>query len=507
MTLYELTAKLVINKGWSVIPVDPNTKHPTIKWKEYQTRLPEIDELKEWFDGKTPKDVSVGLVTGKISDVIVLDSDDGQEFPFGLHSDMKVKTGRGYHLYFKYVEGIRNTVKIKGKEVDIRGEGGYVIIPPSIHKNGSKYIWVNKGEPSELPEEIVALQVDPKQPFDWQTAFRAISGSRNDTLYKGACSLFAKGFKKQEVYGFMKAMNNDWGSPLKEGEVLATLESASKHEKKSKIASPRKISSLNEKWLEMKSEEKKAPSTGFPCLDLIINGFIPRHLYTLTAETNSGKTQLAVNFAVALAEQKKKVAFIALEPDINIITGIKACIANTSYNEAPIDITTDYIDIFLQEDIPDFETLQETMNSLASEYALIIVDHIGYFASGEDITASQSHLLKKLAILSKTARSAFLIIAHPKKRNKKGAITMNDISGSAAFKQDSTEVLILNREKLNPEDPYDERMSNLAYLVVAKKKVTNNSKDTYVKLEFSDETVKIKDILAEDNSELVEEFI
>jgi RecA/RadA recombinase len=508
MNLYDISTKLVFQKGWSVIPTDPKTKKPLIPWKTYQERYPLLEELEGWFLDKTPEMVSLAVVTGKLSNIAVLDSDNGTEYPLGLDSELKSKTGRGYHLFYTFHEGVRNTVKIKGQEFDIRGEGGYAIIPPSIHPSGVKYQWVKRGEPGEFPQELI--QENDSQRFDWKSAFDTSSGSRNNTLYKGACSLFAKGFQREEVMQFMKAMNATFKPPIGEDELQKTLESASRHEQKKevpKIATPRKISSLTDEWLEMRKEEEMAPSTGFPSLDNIINGFIPRHLYTLTAETNSGKTQLAINFAVALAKQKKKVAFIALEPDINIITGIKACIADTSYKNAPIDVTSDYIDIFLQKDIPTYEVLEATMTELAKEYALIIVDHIGYFATGENTVSVQADLLKKLATLSKTAQSAFLIIAHPKKRQGSGKLTMNDISGSAAFKQDSTEVLLLNRERLNPEDEYDETMAPTAFLVVAKKKVTNNSKATYVRIGFSDKSVRIIDLDCTDNSKKVEKYI
>ena len=86
MNLYEIATKLTLQYGWSCIPVDPKTKKPVVKWIEYQTRYAELEELQEWFEGKTTKDISIGVVTGKLSDLLVVDSDDGSEFPLGLDS-------------------------------------------------------------------------------------------------------------------------------------------------------------------------------------------------------------------------------------------------------------------------------------------------------------------------------------------------------------------------------------------------------------------------------------
>lgn len=258
----------------------------------------------------------------------------------------------------------------------------------------------------------------------------------------------------------------------------------------------------------MKLTEELAPKTGYPMLDSIIKGFIPGHLYTMTAETNSGKTQLAVNFAVNVARQHKKVAYIALEPDVQIITSILAVWNNTTYEKA-LDIGTknpENIDIFLQEDIPDIETLKSTMKHLvatSANYDLVIIDHIGYFVNSENNTnQAQSNLLKELAILTKKSNTAILIIAHPRKID--GKVTMNDIAGSAAFKQDSTEVLLLQRDKKNPDDEYDTTLSDIAYLVVAKKKVSSNSQISYTKLVFSSDSPKVTEFIHEDNTKYVE---
>lgn len=94
-------------------------------------------------------DCNIGIATGKESGVFVVDVDAKSD---GLVSMMKldlpptltVKTGGGgYHFYYAYPEGkqVRNSVSKIASGIDIRGDGGYVIAPPSMHISGNSYEW------------------------------------------------------------------------------------------------------------------------------------------------------------------------------------------------------------------------------------------------------------------------------------------------------------------------------------------------------------------------------
>lgn len=150
-----------LNKwDFSVIPLLPNKK-PLIKWEEYQTRKPTEEEVERWWV-KYP-DSMIGIVTGKISNLAVIDVDskDENDIPsaFGGYKDIPtVSTPRGFHFYFRYQDGITNTVNIGGKKIDIRGEGGYVVAPPSRTDNGNQYRWefsLGDGLP-KFPMEILS---------------------------------------------------------------------------------------------------------------------------------------------------------------------------------------------------------------------------------------------------------------------------------------------------------------------------------------------------------------
>jgi len=165
-------AKKYLDYGLSIFPVYISqrgggkfNKRPAVPWKEYQTRLPYDEELHEWFDDPGLYN-GIGAVTGKISGVVVLDveSDAKPEHVKDLRSRLTSRTiSGGYHHFYRWQRELRNTVKIRGMSVDFRGDGGYVVLPPS-GSGEFKYEWVNKCEKERLTNlpQIIEMELSGK---------------------------------------------------------------------------------------------------------------------------------------------------------------------------------------------------------------------------------------------------------------------------------------------------------------------------------------------------------
>lgn len=67
---FRKSAEYYINNSMSVIPVGLDKK-PLISWKEFQDRKPTMEEVDKWLE-QFP-DMQLGIVTGKISGIIVVD--------------------------------------------------------------------------------------------------------------------------------------------------------------------------------------------------------------------------------------------------------------------------------------------------------------------------------------------------------------------------------------------------------------------------------------------------
>lgn len=158
-------------------------KHPTTR-----EGLKNATVRKDWIDAWWKKwpFANVGIVTGKQSGLVVVDidprhgGDDALDSLFVRHDrfpgTVEVMTGGGgRHFYFRHpgVE-IRNSANKLGAGIDVRGDGGYVLAPPSSHISGGRYEWEASSDPAEvqiadMPQWLVDLLKAPaeKAGRDW----------------------------------------------------------------------------------------------------------------------------------------------------------------------------------------------------------------------------------------------------------------------------------------------------------------------------------------------------
>ena len=158
-------------RGWQVVPlhsIDDGSctchreacaspgKHPRInKWPQRATTNRE--QLTEWWD-KWPG-ANVGVVTGPTSGLVVLDVDPRHHGDLSLaelegahgalDGALRCETGGGgWHVYLAHPDfHVRNSAGSLGPGLDIRGHGGFVVAPPSMHASGKPYAW--QGDPAE----------------------------------------------------------------------------------------------------------------------------------------------------------------------------------------------------------------------------------------------------------------------------------------------------------------------------------------------------------------------
>lgn len=157
------------SRDWIVFPVDKN-KRPVCKWQEEATTNP--DAIQRLFS--RPSATGIAIATGPRSKILVLDLDrkngvDGIKTCQGLEDELgtlpqtlQQKTGSGgLHLFFQYPQDvvIRNSAGKLGSGIDVRGQGGYVVAPPSLNQAGA-YEWLNDFEPAPLPPAWMNLLID-----------------------------------------------------------------------------------------------------------------------------------------------------------------------------------------------------------------------------------------------------------------------------------------------------------------------------------------------------------
>jgi hypothetical protein len=153
-------------------------KHPRLGgWQEKATT--DADTVRQWWT-RWPS-AGVGLATGSASRVWVLDLDgpeagawyEGQLAKHGPSPTLGVETARGFHMYWRWTEGavVRNAQGLQAADiqsVDVRGDGGYVCAPPTVHRSGAVYTFCTEGgftrEMAQAPAWLLELVRDKPKP-------------------------------------------------------------------------------------------------------------------------------------------------------------------------------------------------------------------------------------------------------------------------------------------------------------------------------------------------------
>ena len=236
-------------KGFAVFPLKYRDKVPLTR-NGCKDATTDAAQIKAWWQ-KYPN-ANIGLATGSVSQnvfVIDLDIDEDRGID-GYHSledwqrehgdfpeTWTAITGRGgYHLYYRGNGKIKNRAGIIDG-VDIRGNGGYVVAPPSIHKNGNRYEWEYSPDEFEIAKadnnvEYFLNHDDHRQSASFTMPNIVSAGQRNQMLFRFACMMQAKGASDQSVFAATMAENESSCSPpLTEHEVRIIVSSATKYDK------------------------------------------------------------------------------------------------------------------------------------------------------------------------------------------------------------------------------------------------------------------------------------
>jgi len=208
-------------------------KQPLVAWKEFQSRRPGPDDLTTWFAGET-KATGIGIVTGHISDLVVVDCDSRQDAEFWQvehgSSPLVVDTGGGgVHFYYALgADELRNRVRLLGRQIDLRADGGYVAAPPSLHLSGARYVWRTFQYDKALPvfdaawlktaDQVKKRAFNAVAPVRKAVAYihkiHAVAGEGgHNATFRAACKLRDAGLSKDEALAILSEWNETNASP------------------------------------------------------------------------------------------------------------------------------------------------------------------------------------------------------------------------------------------------------------------------------------------------------
>lgn len=233
-------------KGWFVFPLIPKGKVPPLGSNGFKGAINDPEVVKRWWEDNP--DANIGLACGP-SGIVAIDLDieeDGPEYWAELVSRLGLNDntvtcltgGWGLHLYYRMPQDIKipSSIRKLGPGIDVKAEGGYVILPPSIHPNGNRYEWEVNHHPDNcailpLPQAIIKLLEDKKQHPVLPTAGEKIAeGKRNDYLACLAGSMRRRGMSRNGIEAALQVENEERClPPLSEKDVKGIAASISRY--------------------------------------------------------------------------------------------------------------------------------------------------------------------------------------------------------------------------------------------------------------------------------------
>ena len=227
-----------------------------IRWEEFQQRRASEAEVKHWFS-RWP-DANVGILAGSLSGLVVLDVDPRhggdqslkvlQQSHGPFPPTIEARTGGGgRHLYFAHPAGVVHNRVAIAPGIDLRGDGGLVVAPSSVHRSGRRYVWVwgptlaLAALPKWLLLEMATSLEHPGHPLSyWRQLLRegVAEGERNNTIASITGHLLWHGIDPQVVTELMLCWNAiRCRPPLADEEVIGVVESITRMHRRSEEAS------------------------------------------------------------------------------------------------------------------------------------------------------------------------------------------------------------------------------------------------------------------------------
>ena len=325
MTLGE-AALWYAQSGFRVFPLVHKGKRPITK-NGFKNATSDPQTVREWW--RMYPDANIGFVTG--NGLMVVDVDmhgkDGKQSikqwedkngPLPMNTWLSKTGGGGAHAFFKVNQKIGNKKDVL-PGVDIRGDGGYIVAPPSIHESGNLYEWIQepKGDPAMAPDSLIRLCTwdhSGSRTEEQQIGDIIPEGNRTDYLFKRACSMQEKGYTDEAIRAAISAENMARCSPPLtdkelEREVLGALKRYQKGKRYPTVCDNGQARTLKE-FKPIKSvTAAELDKMDIPPIEWIVDKILPVGLSMIGAPSKYYKSYMALGLCVAICNGDKFLGF------------------------------------------------------------------------------------------------------------------------------------------------------------------------------------------------------
>lgn len=422
-------------------------------------------------------DANIGCATGEISGIVVLDIDvkhNRSLKEFKIPPTPVVKTGGGGdHVFFKYPGShIKSTNgQVFGNGVDVKADGGYVILAPSLHLSGNHYEWIipfeDMEELAEMPEWFLnAVNINQKEK-KWLEGKDGVSeGSRNETAASMAGKLLSSTpYELWENIGWenFKIWNQKCLPPLGERELRNTWDSIKRSHITTRSNKSFKKNKKGKAITKCLADIKSVP------ISWLWEGRIALGKLTMIAgDPGLGKSLVTANLAASVSKgfpwpvggsnapigdvillsaeddpaDTTKPRLEAMEADCSRIHIIEAIQDEITEEEKP------------KQHMFSFKRDIEVLSNLLLELPncrLVIIDPVSAYLDSTDGNSNSDirGLLAPLAEIASKHKVAIVLVSHLNKNS--GGNSSYRVMGSLAFTAAVRAAYIVTKDQNNPE--------------------------------------------------------
>jgi len=426
---------------------------------------------------------NIACITGKVSGLVVVDLEyDGlqEAEKRGISSGLISITGKGRHLFFKHPgERVCNAVamqKIKG--FDLRGDGGYVLLPPSLHQTGVRYRWARRsaliaGATASFPESAFAQEKSVSntlKPKDWiAEALEGLSnGNRNNTFAQVVGYLHGQRMPASAIRSLL--LPHAMRVEFPENELDTVIRSVTSYPVGIRSNNGFSVKTFNGEnkadttklnirtfgvdWADYTKRKANTRdsefATGYKRFDELLGGGLRRErLLRVAARTGVGKTNWLLGLCRSICESGKRVLYFSTELSYSTIWDryIALVGSDEQARRHRLDVSDDTI--------PDLGSIRQAI--IEHKPDVFIFDHI------HNVSEEHSEVglyIRTLADFAKEFRIPGVVAAQLNKNayfidqrtGKRVTPHMGMIKGASSILHAPGQVLILDEQDETPEE-------------------------------------------------------
>jgi KaiC/GvpD/RAD55 family RecA-like ATPase len=485
--------------GWRVFPLSPGTKNqPLCKWADDATT--DRGAIQSWWMARP--NANIGVVTGATSGIVVLDVDSGKGGDESLlsliaehgklpHTVEAITGSGGRHIIFAHPgKRIPNSASKLAPGLDVRGDGGYIVVAPSIHPNGNHYEWEVSSLPSKtplapMPAWLIDALYEPETKVAPVIDTIVTEGQRDDTIVSLGGSMRRRGFGYDAIYSALLIENqNKCRPPLSDDDIKRIAESVTRYPPTAppmQVAPPaqvrptiRQMSDGPDGIIEfldlMDNLSGRSIKTYLANIDRNLGGLERQVLTILAARTSMGKTTLAWQIARSASMAGTRVNFYSLEMSKANLWAKAVCGAakirwkDVRYQamegilpERTLEILSEKATEMLQlyeknlkvdDGVNTTETIEATIKQEKPD--LVVIDHLRLLRDpGENENKRQGVITERLKAIAKANNCAILTLAQlnrgvESRENKRPELS--DLRDSGEIEENADTVLMMYRE-------------------------------------------------------------